>query len=915
MAELEYAVSKIKWDIVGLSEVRREGCFIEDRREYTFYNSGKKKGEKGVGFVVKNNNDIEVEDFIPINERIAILKVRIQQQTYSIIQLYAPTEKAPQEEIDEFYEQLEVTMGKCNKNVICMGDMNAKVGEMPAEDSYILGKYGYGSKNKRGEAFIHFCQQHNLSIMNTKFKKPQKMRWTWKSPDGVTKNQIDYFTTNIPKLVEDVSVLNNFLFPSDHRIIRATINIKSQKPSRKRYNKVSQKTDISKLQANLAKNLNNANHDKPLQEFYDGIEKSIIDSCKNTIINKKENKRNAIMTPEIKEQIYKRQQLKNKERKTVDEKLQLSVLYRKINRNIKANIENYRLTTIQEYLEKSGGVNKAYKKLNNTKQQMTQLKSTSGSTVTNRHDLMQVATQFYKNLYHKTEHHSEPIEITPRNTDTPPLFTESEVEFSINKLKTGKSPGSDRINNEQIMAGKEMLTKPLTKLFNQVLEKKVLPRQWTVAEITLLYKKGDAKQITNYRPISLLSSLYKLFASTLLRRITRTVDENQPVEQAGFMRGFSTVDHIHTLKNIIEKYNEYGKSLYIGFVDYAKAFDSISHSSIWNALSEQGVNASYIDIIKELYKNSTARVKLESSGPEFKIERGVKQGDPLSPKLFVAVLESIFRSLDWDEVGLKIHGRFLSHLRFADDIVLLSENVEELQYMFESLNSQSKKVGLEINQEKTKVMTNSCHKPITLESSNLEYVDDYIYLGHLISFNNVTTKEINRRVENTWKKYWSMKEIFKSTLPIKLKTKAMEICLLPCLTYACQTWSISKKVIQKVRTCQRGIERSYLGLRLKDKVNHAEIRQQTKARDVIRYTLKQKWRWAGHIQRTQDERWSSTVTNWYPFNKKRKRGRPHKRWSDDIAKIAGRTWTRLARDRHEWHSKEEAFTALGGPYI
>lgn len=92
-----------------------------------------------------------------------------------------------------------------------------------------MGRYGYGKRNKRGETFIQFCLKHKLKIINTMFKKPHKLRWTWKSPDGCTKNEIDFIATNKPQLVENISVINRLKHPSDHRLVRATFNVKVPK--------------------------------------------------------------------------------------------------------------------------------------------------------------------------------------------------------------------------------------------------------------------------------------------------------------------------------------------------------------------------------------------------------------------------------------------------------------------------------------------------------------------------------------------------------------------------------------------------------------------------------------------------------------------------------------------------------------
>lgn len=88
------------------------------------------------------------------------------------------------------------------------------------------------------------------------------------------------------------------------------------------------------------------------------------------------------------------------------------------------------------------------------------------------------------------------------------------------------------------------------------------------------------------------------------------------------------------------------------------------------------------------------------------------------------------------------------------------------------------------------------------------------------------------------------------------------------LTYACQTWIITNKTIHKIRTFQRDIERSYIRVKLKDKINHLKIRDKTKALDAVKCILKIKWHWTGHVQRATDDRWSKIITNWYPINKK-----------------------------------------------
>ncbi|GBP92567.1 Retrovirus-related Pol polyprotein from type-1 retrotransposable element R2 [Eumeta japonica] len=178
----------------------------------------------------------------------------------------------------------------------------------------------------------------------------------------------------------------------------------------------------------------------------------------------------------------------------------------------------------------------------------------------------------------------------------------------------------------------------------------------------------------------------------LEKRLELDIEKHQTKEQAGFRPGFSTIDHIHTTEQIVEKYQEFKSPLYLAYVDYAKAFDSITHDSIWQALKHQNIPDIYINIIKNIYIKSTSRVKLDRLGPKINIRRGVKQGDPLSPKLFIAVLQNIMKDLKWEGKGINIDGKYLSNLRFADDIVLFSTSSKQLEEMLTDLSPKGKRI-------------------------------------------------------------------------------------------------------------------------------------------------------------------------------------------------------------------------------
>lgn len=239
VTELEHALAPIKWDILGLSEIRREGLHIEDRGNYIFYLYGIKKGEKGVGFMIKKQQHTIVLDFVPLSERVALLQVEIHKKPFSIVQIYAPTKICSDDEIEDFYKTLESAMEQCHRNTILMGDMNAKIGHPEPCEDIVMGPYGFGERNVRGQMFINFCHQHKLKVANTMFKKSDELRWTWLHPNGKVRNEIDFIATNIPKYIINFCALKNFLHPSDHRMIRVTLSIETKKPSRIHYQKKS----------------------------------------------------------------------------------------------------------------------------------------------------------------------------------------------------------------------------------------------------------------------------------------------------------------------------------------------------------------------------------------------------------------------------------------------------------------------------------------------------------------------------------------------------------------------------------------------------------------------------------------------------------------------------------------------------
>lgn len=186
--------------------------------------------------------------------------------------------------------------------------------------------------------------------------------------------------------------------------------------------------------------------------------------------------------------------------------------------------------------------------------------------------------------------------------------------------------------------------------------------------------------------------------------------------------------------------------LFLGFIDYSKAFDSLNTNYIWPSLERAKVHPNIISILKTIYKNSKAKIVLDKTSRIFKLEKGVRQGCPISPNLFNCALQSIFLELNWKNYGINIEGKTITNLRFADDIVLIAKSKEELQTMLVELDNKSKERGLHMNMSKTKFMATAQNQDyIEVNQNKIEKVNNYVYLGQLIALEERLDQEIERR--------------------------------------------------------------------------------------------------------------------------------------------------------------------------
>ncbi|CAG5057586.1 unnamed protein product [Parnassius apollo] len=190
----------------------------------------------------------------------------------------------------------------------------------------------------------------------------------------------------------------------------------------------------------------------------------------------------------------------------------LAQLSKQISEKIRTHRNHIKNRIIQYHIEKSGGIEKALKNLKENTSWIPCIKNkTSGNTETKRPEIIEVATEFYSKLYDDVDYTNTQY-LPEDNEETILPILETKVRKAILSQGNYKAPGDDGITNEILKACVDYIIEAITNLFNNILTEEIIPQQWTSSTIILLHKKGDKAEINNYRPISLISNLYKVFA-------------------------------------------------------------------------------------------------------------------------------------------------------------------------------------------------------------------------------------------------------------------------------------------------------------------------------------------------------------------------------------------------------------------
>ena len=448
------------------------------------------------------------------------------------------------------------------------------------------------------------------------------------------------------------------------------------------------------------------------------------------------------------------------------------------------------------------------------------LKSKLGETITDRAKLMSRWVEHYLELYSRqnivTQGALDSIQDLPVLDDLDSEPTKEELSKAIKDLANGKAAGVDCIPPEIIKCGEPTLLEPLHKLLCLFWREGHVPQDMRNAKIVTLYKnRGDRSDCNNYRGISLLSTVGKVFARVVLSRLQILANRIYPESQCGFRSERSTIDMIFSVRQLQEKCREQHMPLYIAFIDLTKAFDLVSRSGLFELLRKIGCPPRLLNIIVSFHEHMKGMVNYDGENSEpFTVKSGVKQGCVLAPTLFSIFFSMLLSYAFKNSVeGIHLHTRsdgklfnlarlkaktkvrpvLIREMLFADDAAVTSHSEEGIQQLISQFAHVCNEFGLTISIKKTKVMDQDvpAQPSIYINQEVLENTDNFTYLGSTITSNLSLHKEIDIRIAKASatmsklsKKVWD-----NNKLSLKTKIKVYQACVISTLLYSSESWT------------------------------------------------------------------------------------------------------------------------------
>ena len=837
------------WDLIVIVETWREHSeeLWKTSEGHMFCGAGGCKGKRGVAFLLHKRwgFDSLIEDsFARATERIATLDLEVHGKRIRVVAAYLPHSGYSDSFVQDTYDIVEHLVHEGRRkglSILLAGDFNAEVGtnDQDIDDFAVIGENGIHRRNDRGRWLLNWCSILGLCISNTHFTNIFDETWTY--VNGGICRQLDFVIVDVAlfKAISMCKATSAVDIGSDHRPVSMCLHIRKLHKRQKKGFQGASKWEVCKPKYQEV--LNHKLEDYPFdaEDLSDKaifLERAMLDAGKaaSTNVGDHASLVDSKQT-EIRKLIDERRALdSNSTLDWASRRQKRTEICKRIQKLVRLRLKERKRERIGTILHEFRDLKSiASIKRAGRKDLITRVMDDDGNTVTSRKGIAEVFADFYETLYTGTgEHIAEHVLGIDELGDDEMAFSMAELEQALKLLKRGKAKDCAGIFCDMMKDGCGLLNELLLDLFNEVLKPgREPPASWRESVLVVLFKKGDPALPKNYRPIAILPAIYKLFSRMLCSRITEKIMSNQSVDQAAYRKGFSTEDHLLSAALLIEGSAEFNEELWLALVDFEKAFDSVNHDALWSVLEKQGVHSKYVSVLRKLYYGQTARVRTDVDSRSFSMTRGVKQGDPISALLFIAVMEQCLQELKqrWKHLnsrrmrtgyGIVIDDPQdpLLNLRFADDVILIARSQQDIAKMIRDLGVTAAKYGLKLHKGKTKVMTNNAAaqgQQIDVDGSAVDIVDENgaeKYLGRKLSVNNLRQAELKHRIACGWGAFAQYRtELCGKHYSFADKARLFDCVVTPRVLYGTAAWTMTHQMCHELRVARRKMLRMMFG--------------------------------------------------------------------------------------------------------